>query len=391
METVEAIRRRGTGSLKWDGLKNVFQEDGLLPMWVADMDFPAPDCVQQALKLAVDGAAFGYGIPVDAYFDGFIGWERERHGYAVKREWLRVSPGVVPAIYRLIQTLTEPEDSVVLLVPVYYPFMNAVRDTGRRLVTSELVNRQGIYTVDYEDFERKITQEQAKLFILSSPHNPVGRVWKREELRRLMDICHRHGVYVLSDEIHHDIIFEGHTHVPTAVTGDFSDRLVTLTSASKTFNLAGMKNSFLILEDPELRSAYDAYVRRTGVTQSSTLDYVAVTAAYAGGAHWLDAVLRVIWENVCLLRQALSPWPDIVISPLEGTYLAWLDLGAVVPAPEIKTFMQRECKIAPDYGSWFYPDRSRPDTHVRLNLATSEENVRYAADRIAAALAERRS
>ena len=198
--------RRKTDCSKWDGLESVFGEGNLQAMWVADMDFRCPQCVIDRLKGFVDFGVFGYYRPPESYLDAFLAWEERYHGYSPKREWLRFSPGVVPAINWLIRILTKPGDSVIVLTPVYYPFLNAVRDNERRLVCSDLINRNGVYSVDFEDFERQIAEQEVRLFILSSPHNPVGRVWSRQELQTLLEICRKHGVFVLSDEIHQDFV-----------------------------------------------------------------------------------------------------------------------------------------------------------------------------------------
>ena len=197
--------RRGTNAMKWNYLDRIgFKGENLLGMWVADMDFASPECVRRALREAADFGVFGYDAAPKEYHEAFIAWEKERHGLEIDREWIRFSPGVVTGFYWLVKMLTEPGDSVLIQTPVYYPFMSAIEDQGRKLVRSELVNTNGIYTVDFEDFERKITEEAVRVFILCSPHNPIGRIWTRSELAKMLEICRRHSVKVISDEIHHD-------------------------------------------------------------------------------------------------------------------------------------------------------------------------------------------
>ena len=207
MTFIKYRERKNTNCVKWDGLEGMYGKSDLLAMWVADMDFQVPECVTDALHEYVTGGVFGYYQIPDGYYQAFIDWEKEYHQYEVKKEWIRFSPGVVAAFYWIVQFMTKPHDAVLVNTPVYYPFMNAVKDGERTLVVSKLVCDNGEYRVDFEDFERKIVEEQVKLFILCSPHNPVGRVWKEEELRRMLEICRKHQVYVISDEIHHDLVF----------------------------------------------------------------------------------------------------------------------------------------------------------------------------------------
>ena len=241
--------RRGTNCSKWDILSSKYGDPDLISMWVADMDFKAPEEVTRALRKKTDFGIYGYSLTPDGYYRSFIRWEKERHGWDVNRDWIRFAPGVVTGIFWCIHMLTNPGDAVIIHMPVYYPFHHAVEDTGRRLIYSELVNTKGVYTIDFQDFEKKIVDNKVKVFILCSPHNPVGRVWTEEELETMLAICKAHHVTVISDEIHHDLIIGSRPHIPTATVknGGYSDLIITLTSASKTFNLAGMKNSFVII------------------------------------------------------------------------------------------------------------------------------------------------
>ncbi|MBR2481822.1 MAG: aminotransferase class I/II-fold pyridoxal phosphate-dependent enzyme, partial [Oscillospiraceae bacterium] len=225
---IHYVDRVGSHCIKWDMQENSFGENGLLGMWVADMDFQSPESVQKVLRDYVEFGVYGYTAPAEGYFDAFMDWEREHHGYAVKKEWMRYAPGVVPAFNWWVQIATEPGDAVMVLMPVYYPFHYAVKNNGRRLIAGELHCENGLYSVDFDLFEKTIVEEQVKAFILCSPHNPVGRVWKREELARMLEICRRHGVFVISDEIHHDLEFNGSKHIPSATVGEYDDMLVTI-------------------------------------------------------------------------------------------------------------------------------------------------------------------
>lgn len=386
--------RRGSGCAKWDGMARGFGSGDLIAMWVADMDFRCPDSVEEAMTKLAKMNTYGYSFPSPSYYQSFIQWEQERHGLIVKPEWIRYTPGVVCGIYRAIGALTQPGDACMILSPCYYPFMSAAEDTDRRLVCCMLKEEKGEYTPDFEEFEDTIIREKVKIFILCSPHNPVGRIWKKEELAKLLQICEKHGVYVVSDEIHHDLEISG-KHVPIFSAYPCEKFAVLLTAASKTFNLAGLSHSMILIPDPELRKKYDAYCKPfTGINSNMT-GYVAVEAAYRGGREWLDGCLEHLRNNVHIVEETLGAGlPEAVISPLEGTYLQWVDLAPYVSREKLEDVVLKQCRLAVDWGHQFFPKESRSsgdamaaelgkkDCHIRLNLATSEEYVRLAATRL---------
>ncbi len=227
--------RKNTNCRKWGGLKDKFGADDLIPLWIADMDFEVPKCVKDALKEYVDFGVFGYYDPSQEYFDAIINWEEKYHDYKIKKEWIRYAPGVVPAFNWLIHNLTKENDSIIIMAPVYYPFGEGIVNNNRKLVQSHLVRTEHSYVIDYEDFEQKIVDNDVKLFIFCNPHNPVGRVWTAEEIKKVLDICKKHHVYVISDEIHQDIVMKGYKKVTAATVGEYDDMLITLTAATKTF------------------------------------------------------------------------------------------------------------------------------------------------------------
>ncbi len=377
--------RFGTDCNKWDGCEEKFGDENLLPLWVADMDFEAPSCVKQALKKYVDFGVFGYYQIPNRYYEAFINWEKTYHDYDVKKEWIRFAPGVVPAFNWLIHILTNERDGVLITPPVYYPFKDAVVNNNRTLVESPLMRLEDHYELDYEDFERKIKEQNVKLFIFCTPHNPVGRVWKRDEIVKALDICKKYGVYVIADEIHQDIIMDGYQKVTAAATGNYDEIMVTLTAATKTFNLAGCQNSIVVIPNESLRKRYDDYLTRLRITGGNAFGYIAVQSAYDGGRKWLDEVLNIIEENYHLMKSILEEkLPKVWIPKLEGTYLMWIDLGAYVSADEIESVIQKDCGLAVDYGSWFGGEAY--GTFIRVNLATREENIRLAAEKIVEAL-----
>ena len=381
MPLVKYKERKHTSCEKWDGLENVFGQDNLLPLWVADMDFEVPDCVKEALFEYVEQGTFGYYRIPDSYYHAFINWEKEQHEYTVQKEWIRFSPGVVSAFNWIVNFMTNPGDAVIINTPVYYPFLNAVKDNHRTLITSDLVNRNGTYSINFEDFETKVMRNNVKLFILCSPHNPVGRVWTKEELKTLLDICRKHHVFVIADEIHHDLTYGDAKHIPSLSIGDYDDMMILLTSPSKTFNLAACQNSIIVIPDEQVRCKWDAFAQPLHVTNGNAFGYIAAEAAYKNGLSWYEEMKEVVYENYLWMKQAFQDdLPKIIVSPLEGTYLAWIDMGHYINPKDMIDFMQNKCGLAFDYGDWFGEDAYK--SFIRMNLATSRENIELAVKRI---------
>lgn len=381
MEEIKYVDRVGTDCNKWDSMDARFGDNDLMALWVADMDFMVPECVRKAAREYADFGIYGYYKVPDAYYQNFIDWEEKYHHCHIEKQWLRFSPGVVSPINWYVNMKTQPGDGIIVLTPVYYPFLDAIRDNGRQLISCDLVRKDKVYHIDYADFEKKIVDNKVKLFILSSPHNPVGRVWKKEELEQLLAICRKHQVFVVADEIHHDLIMPSYEHTEILNIPGYTDMLVVLTAGSKTFNLAGCKNSFVILPDEKLRQEYDDFLATLRIRGGNAFGYVAVAAAFGGGRPWLEGVIDIIHKNAQYVEETLAEkLPEAVVSPLEGTYLQWVDLGAYVKPNETQELIQNKCRLAVDYGEWFGGERF--GSFIRLNLATSPENIKEAVSRI---------
>jgi cystathionine beta-lyase len=382
---VFGVERRGTGSLKWDSLGEIFGEENLTPLWVADMEFKTVPEAVDALKKRVEHWAFGYGKVPDSYYEAFFAWQKKRHGVILNKEEIRFATGVVGGLYAALNAYTRPGDAVAVCTPVYYPFSDSVLNTGRKIAECELDNHGGVYTLDFNKFEKVIAENRAKLFILCSPHNPVGRVWTEEELRTMFDICRKHGVIVVSDEIHQDFTGPEHRFISSsaAARGRYKDMLVILNSGSKTFNLAGLIHSHTIIHDEKLRGIYDAYIKTIGKPVVNILGLTATEAAFRHGEEWLLGLNRVIQKNYAYIKtEFAAKAPGLVVTPLEGTYLLWLDLRARVRPEETADFMRKKCALAVDLGEWFIARGGKG--FVRLNLATLPGYIETAARNITA-------
>jgi len=320
----KVIDRSNSYSIKYEPSWRGKPSD-VLPLWVADMDFAAPPCVQEAIMRRAEHGIYGYSEPDAEYFDVLRKWFEERLDWNIERDRLVITPGVVNALYIAIRAFTKPGDGVVIQQPVYYPFESSIKKTGRQLLVNELVLSDGRYGIDFQDFEEKI--KQAKMFILCNPHNPVGRVWEREELIRMGEICLRHGVIVIADEIHEDFIFHGHKHlVFAALNKDFDNITITCTSPSKTFNLAGLLHANNFISNKTLREKFKEEYAQIGIGQPGIMGIITCKAAYESGAEWLDELMEYLGQNMLLIKTYLSNHiPRIKLIEPEGTYLAWLD------------------------------------------------------------------
>ena len=374
------VERKGTGTLKWDSLEEIFGDADLLPMWVADMEIRCPQSVLDAMAKRVSHGVFGYGKVEDSYYEAFFAWQKKHHNMDIAKENVRFATGVVGSLYAAVRAYTKEEESVIICSPVYYPFYDAVLNSGRKLVTVELDNNDGYYTLDYEKFEKEIEDNDVKLFILCSPHNPVCRVWTEGELEKIFDICRRHGVLVVSDEIHQDFVFGDNKFVSSSNLkgGAYKDMLILLNSGSKTFNLAGLIHSHVIIYDEKLMETYDKYIQSIGSPEANVMGLVGMEAAYRGGEEWFEDVKALICHNYDYMKGEFArELPKIVVTPLEGTYLSWIDLRAYIDGTKVEEFVQKKCRLACDVGEWFsYTGHG----FIRINLATDTKYIKTAVE-----------
>lgn len=382
------IDRKNTGCLKYDFAKRRGMPEDVLPLWVADMDFETSSYVQDALIRRIGHGVFGYSELTDSYFESVSGWMRQRHHWEVKRQWLVKTPGVVFALAMAVKAYTDPGDAVLIQQPVYYPFSEVIENNGRRVVSNTLYpGEDNRYHIDFEDFEKKIIDEHVKLFLLCSPHNPVARVWTREELERLGDICVKHHVIVVCDEIHHDFIFQGVHTVFTNVKKEYEDISIICTAPSKTFNLASMMTSNIFIPNRELRHRFKMELNAAGTNQIGVLGLVACEAAYAKGGEWYEAMMRYVADNLAFTKQYVEEQlPGVRMIEHEGTYLVWLDFrGTGLDTDELDRLIIHRAKLWLDSGKIFGTGGAG---FQRINVACPRATLAEALERIKRALPE---
>lgn len=382
MDFDQIIDRRGTHSMKWDMMQDrygVAPEDGIA-MWVADMDFAAPDAVQDALRAAVDHGVYGYFGDDAAYRAAICWWMENRHGWQVEPGHIFTTHGLVNAVGLCLQTWTQPGDGVVLFTPVYHAFARTIHAAGRRVVECPLALVEGQYQMDL-DAAATALDASTRMVILCSPHNPGGRVWTAQELRALADFCVAHDLLLVSDEIHHDLLMPGQRHIPMPLAApDISDRLVMLTAASKTFNLAGMHCGNVIIADPALRRDFAATLMALGISPNS-FGLHAVTAAYSPeGAKWVDALCAYLDENRKLFDAGVNAIPGLASMPLQATYLAWVDFsGTGMDPSEFTARVERDAQIAVNHGPTFGTGGTQ---YLRFNLGAPRAVIEDAVARL---------
>lgn len=379
--------RRNTNSLKWDFAAERYHSEDELPLWVADMDFRSPEPVISAVKKTAEGGFFGYTKEKYGDQKTVSDWLFRRHGYAYDPEHIIFAPGVVFALTQAVLALTEPGDAVMISEPVYYPFSSLVRDTGRTLVRNVLIHDdRGHYSIDFEEFERQIRENNVKVYILCSPHNPVGRVWKREELVKAGDICLANGVLVFSDEIHADFVYEDNKHIPFAsISKEYDEGSLTFTSPSKTFNIAGLQIAEIIVRDEKLRNAVRRAVNITGYAEVGITGLAAMKAAYTECDDWVDAVVEYIHGNMSFMEDFLSAeLPMLRMTHPEGTYLPWIDCTALrLDRKGLEDLVRNKAKLWLDAGYIFGESGTG---FQRFNVACPRKTLEEAMERLKGAI-----
>lgn len=382
----EIIPRENTRSVKYDLRETIFGRGDVLPLWVADMDFRTPDVVTDAIKQRLDHPILGYSIRDDKYNDALVDWLQRRHNWTIKKEWTAFAPGIVPAFNLAVMAFTHPGDGIIVQPPVYFPFFGAVKDHGRKLVLNPLILEDGHYTMDYNNLE-ECCRQGARMLILCNPHNPVGRVWTADELKRMAEICLKYNVLMISDEIHADLVNRGHKHVVLAsLAPEIAAQTITMVAASKTFNLAGLGTASVIASNPELLEGYTKMLNAVHVGMGNIFGNVATEAAYNSGEPWLEQLLDYIDGNIQFLmsfqERYLNSW--VSCKAPEATYMAWLDFSSLnLDDDSLNKFIIHEAGLGLNQGVQF---GLGGEGFMRINLACPRETLRKALDRLEQAL-----
>lgn len=381
------IDRTGTSSFKWDLVDQIFKGKGLLPLWVADMDFASPPEVVAALEQRARHGVYGYTAPMPEYYQAMIDWFARRHGWRIMPDWIVTAPGVVPALNLIIQSFTDPGDGVIVQKPVYYPFMRSIQNNGRAIINNPLKLEGNSYCIDFDDLERKASEPRARMLILCSPHNPVGRLWTKEELERIGEICMARDLLVISDEIHCDLTFKGFSHVPFgSISAGFLAGSVTCTAPSKTFNLAGLQTANLIIADPDLRQRYNRTIECLGLKWPNLFGIEALIAAYRHGDEWLDQLMEYLGGNLSFLKEFIAAkLPRVKVIEPEATYLVWLDFREYgLDRETLSRILRGRARLALDDGHVFGSPEG--DGFERINIACPRTILEDALTRMSKAM-----
>ena len=372
----EVVERRGTGCVKWDECPN----DDVIPLWVADMDFRVAPAIQKALQQRVEHGVFGYNIVPESYYEAVISWFRRRHQWEIQRQWILYTTAVVPAMSCVIKALTMPGEKVLILSPAYNCFFSSIKNNGCEVLESALRRVDDTFEVDFIDFEAKCADEKTTVFLLCNPHNPCGRVWSREELLRMYDICKKHGVKVVSDEIHCELIMPGYKFVPF---GTVTDDCVVMNSPSKNFNTAGLQIANIICSHPSWRRRIDRAININEVCDVNPFGIVALQAAYNESEDWVDGLCEYLWGNYRVLCDFIEEnIPQWKVCRLEGTYLPWVDISAMgMTSQALADRLLTEGKVWINPGTMYGPVTG--EGYVRFNIATQRSRLVEALERIA--------
>ncbi len=375
------VNRENSGCRKWDGRKRVFGTDDILPMWIADMDFQSPPAVIEALKKCAAHGVYGYPLQSDAYYNAIVNWMGQRYECPIERDWILDTPGVVPAINLAIQAFTRPCDKIIIQPPVYPPFFSSIVNNRRQVVENPLIVENGRYVMDFHDLEKKM-QLGIKMIILANPHNPVGRIWTKEELQVLANLCLQYNVLILADEIHGDFTFKGHRYIPMRSLSPEAARMtITCIAPSKSFNVAGLKTAATIISNRKLRELFRGALEAVHIADGNIFGIAALEAAYCCGGEWLDSLLGYLEENAdFLMRFIETNIPEIRLIKPEGTYLAWLNCRALqLKQEELKNFFVQQAKVGLNDGLAF---GRQGEGFMRLNFGCPRATLQEGLERI---------
>jgi len=383
----DTVNRAGSHCSKWDGLKARFGREDILPLWVADMDLEAPQAVQNAIVQRVKHPIYGYALYTDAFYESIVAWYADNFDWQIEREWIIPEHGVVVSMNLAIEALTKQGDGIVVQTPIYPPFLSSVRRHGRKVIENRLHFRDGKTSIDFEDFEQQA--KKAKLFLLCSPHNPSTRVWSPEELTKMVEICHRYGVIIVSDEIHSDLVLHGR-HLPTAALEKAKEITLVLHAPSKTFNIAGLNTSYLIIPNRELRQKYVAAHDKAGLGNGNVFGVAALEAAYRYGKPWLEALKKHLLSNSIFVKTFIQAHiPEIIVYQQDATFLLWLDCsGLRMDEATLSSFFVQEAKLGLNNGIGFGEAGSG---FMRLNIGTGRAMLEKAMLQLEAAVKHRRA
>lgn len=364
--------RRNTYSDKWDVGD---RPEDLIPLWVADMDFEAAPCIVDALRRRVEHGVFGYVRVPERFYEAIIGWFGRRHGWTIEHDWIQYTIGTIPAMSAIIKALTKPGDKVLAITPVYTCFFSSIRNNGCTLVESPLVNDGGTYTLDFDDLRRKTADPGVKMLLLCNPHNPVGRVWTADELRQVAEICAANGVLIVSDEIHCELAFDGHRYVPFgSLSPEIMDNAIVCVSPSKSFNIAGLQIAAIVCNDPERRRLIDRAININEVCEVNLMGVEALIAAYTEGEPWILALCDYVYGNYRLLADTFARHlPQLTVTPLEGTYLAWIDIRPTgMKSDELTRKLYDSTHVMLSSGTLY---GAAGEGFARVNLATQRSRL----------------
>ena len=384
----ELIDRRNTGAVKTDLCKKMFGTDDLIPLWVADMDFRTPDFIIDAINNRCKHPILGYTVPDEEYFNSIIRWSDARHGWKLERNWLGFLPGIVPGLAFAVNALTQTGDQIIIQPPVYPPFIQVPSKNGRELIYNPLKVVEGRFEMDLKDLEYKIT-DRTRMFILCNPHNPGGRTWDADTLIKVAEICHKHGVLVVSDEIHSDMALPGNVHTPFASVSELAEQnSITYMAPSKTFNMAGLVSSSYIIPNSEIRKKFSDFMDNSELANGNIFAYVAAQAAYEKGTEWLSEMISYIQGNVDYIVEFLEKnIPQIKPMIPQASFLIWLDCaGLEMNSHQLQEFIVKEARLGLNKGTTFGPGGEQ---HLRLNIGCSREVLKQAMEQLKSAINSR--